>query len=115
MKPGGDLPRRLGMLDATAMVIGIVIGSGIFVLPNLIARNLASPAAILGVWVAAGVLSFFGALAYAELGAMIPATGGQYVYLREAYGPMCAFVCGSRRSITSGLKRVPGCSGPSRI
>ena len=89
-----DLPRRLGMPDATAIVIGIVIGSGIFVLPNLIARSLPSQAAIIGVWVAAGVLSFFGALAYAELGAMIPATGGQYVYLREAYGPLCAFVCG---------------------
>jgi APA family basic amino acid/polyamine antiporter len=94
MKAATDLARRLGMLDATAIVIGIVIGSGIFVLPNLIARNLPSGAAILGVWMVAGVLSFFGALAYAELGAMIPATGGQYVYLREAYGPMCAFVCG---------------------
>lgn len=89
-----ELPRRLGILDATTIVIGIVIGSGIFVLPNLIARNLPSPTAILAAWIIAGVLSFFGALAYAELGAMLPATGGQYVYLREAYGPMCAFVCG---------------------
>jgi APA family basic amino acid/polyamine antiporter len=94
MKAMHDLPRRLGMLDATAIVIGIVIGSGIFVLPNLIARSLPSAAAILTVWVVAGVLSFFGALAYAELGAMLPATGGHYVYLREAYGPACAFVCG---------------------
>jgi basic amino acid/polyamine antiporter, APA family len=94
MKAAQDLPRRLGMLDATAIVIGIVIGSGIFVLPNLIARSLPSAPAILAVWVVAGVLSFFGALAYAELGAMLPATGGQYVYLREAYGPLCAFVCG---------------------
>jgi basic amino acid/polyamine antiporter, APA family len=89
-----DLPRRLGMLDATAIVVGIVIGSGIFVLPNLIARNLPSPSAILSAWIISGVLSFLGALAYAELGAMMPATGGQYVYLREAYGPLCAFVCG---------------------
>src|SRR2546428_9742154 len=89
-----DLPRRLGMLDATAIVIGIVIGSGIFLLPNLIARNLPSRASILAAWVISGLLSFFGALAYAELGAMMPATGGQYVYLREAYGPLCAFVCG---------------------
>lgn len=89
-----ELLRRLGILDAIAIVIGIVIGSGIFVLPNLIARNLPSPTAILAAWIIAGVLSFFGALAYAELGAMMPATGGQYVYLREAYGPMCAFVCG---------------------
>jgi APA family basic amino acid/polyamine antiporter len=94
MKAAHDLPRSLGMLDATAIVIGIVIGSGIFVLPNLIARSLPSAPAILAVWVVAGVLSFFGALAYAELGAMLPATGGQYVYLREAYGPLCAFVSG---------------------
>jgi len=88
-----DLSRTLGMLDAAAIVIGIVIGSGIFVLPNLIARSLPSSSAILTAWTVSGVLSFFGALAYAELGAMMPATGGQYVYLREAYGPMCAFVC----------------------
>src|ERR1044071_4802488 len=94
MKSATDLPRRLGMLDATAIVVGIVIGSGIFVLPNLIARNLPSAPAILAVWVISGVLSFFGALAYAELGAMMPAPGGQYGYLREAYGPLCAFVCG---------------------
>src|SRR3989442_3354484 len=89
-----DLPRRLGMLDATAIVIGIVIGSGIFLLPNLIARNLPSRAAILAAWMISGALSFFGALAYAELGAMMPSTGGQYVYLREAFGPLCAFVSG---------------------
>src|SRR6266566_2735369 len=89
-----DLPRRLGILDTTAIVVGIVIGSGIFLLPNLIARNLPSRTAIIAAWVISGVLSFFGALAYAELGAMMPATGGQYVYLREAYGPLCAFVSG---------------------
>src|SRR5262252_3115147 len=94
MNDAHDLPRRLGVLDATAIIIGIVIGSGIFVLPNVIARSLPSAPAILGVWVVAGLLSFFGALAYAELGAMLPATGGQYIYLREAYGPACAFVCG---------------------
>jgi APA family basic amino acid/polyamine antiporter len=90
----GDLPRELGLLDATFIIIGIVIGSGIFLLPNLIARRLPSPGAIVSVWIAAGVLSFFGALAYAELGAMIPATGGQYVYVRQAYGDWCAFLCG---------------------
>src|SRR3954451_25207799 len=82
------------MLDATVMIIGIVIGSGIFVLPNLIARDLPSAPAILSVWIISGILSFFGALAFAELGAMMPATGGLYVYLREAYGPLCAFVSG---------------------
>jgi APA family basic amino acid/polyamine antiporter len=89
---GRDLPRSMGVLDASAIVVGIVIGGGIFVLPNLIARNAPSYAAIVAAWVAGGILSFCGALAYAELGAMLPATGGQYVYLREAYGPMCAFV-----------------------
>jgi APA family basic amino acid/polyamine antiporter len=88
-----DLPRKLGVIDAIAVVIGIVIGSGIFVLPNLIARSLPSPTAILAVWIISGVLSFFGSLGYAELGAMMPHTGGQYVYVREAYGPLWAFVC----------------------
>jgi APA family basic amino acid/polyamine antiporter len=89
-----QLLRRLGLMDATFIVIGIVIGSGIFLLPNLIARNLPSAGAMIAVWVVAGVLSSFGALAYGELGAMMPHTGGQYVYLREAYGPLCAFLCG---------------------
>jgi APA family basic amino acid/polyamine antiporter len=89
-----QLPRKLGLLDAAMIVIGIVIGSGIFLLPNLIARSVASGAAIVAIWIVAGVLSYFGALAYAELGAMMPATGGQYVYLREAFGPLCAFLCG---------------------
>lgn len=89
-----QLLRKLGLLDATLIIIGIVIGSGIFLLPNVIARSLPSRGAILAVWIVAGILSYFGALAYAELGAMMPATGGQYVYLREAYGPCCAFLCG---------------------
>ena len=89
-----QLLRKLGLLDATLIIIGIVIGSGIFLLPNVIARSLPSRGAILAVWIVAGILSSFGALAYAELGAMMPATGGQYVYLREAYGPCCAFLCG---------------------
>jgi APA family basic amino acid/polyamine antiporter len=89
-----ELPRKLGLVDSAAIVVGTIIGSGIFLVPNLVARNLPSPAWIIGVWIFTGVLSFFGALAYAELGAMIPSTGGQYVYLREAYGPLWAFLCG---------------------
>ncbi len=89
-----DLPRRLGLLDSLAIVVGIVIGGGIFLVPNLVARNLGSAGSILGVWLFAGVASFFGALACAELGAALPATGGQYVYLREAYGPLGAFLYG---------------------
>ena len=75
-------------------MIGTTIGVGIFIVPGTIARELPSAMMILAVWVLAGVISFFGALAYAELGAMLPDSGGQYIYLREAYGPLAAFVCG---------------------
>ncbi len=88
------LPRKLTLADSVAIVIGIVIGGGIFLVPNLVAQNLGSPAVILAVWTFAGIVSFFGALACAELGAAFPATGGQYIFLREAYGPMAGFVCG---------------------
>ena len=89
-----DLPRKLGLFDALSIVVGITIGGGIFLVPNLIARELHSPASILGVWIFAGVISFFGALACAELGTALPSTGGQYVFLREAYGPLIGFLCG---------------------
>jgi APA family basic amino acid/polyamine antiporter len=89
-----DLPRRLGLLDALSIVIGIIIGAGIFLVPNLIARDLKSPALILATWAFAGVVSFFGALACAELGTAFPSTGGQYVFLRESYGPLVGFLCG---------------------
>ena len=88
------LPRKLGFLDAVSIVIGIVIGAGVFLVPNLVARQLRSAAVILGVWLFAGVISFFGSLACAELGTMLPSTGGQYVFLREAYGPLVGFLCG---------------------
>ncbi len=89
-----DLPRKLGLVDTTAILVGTVIGSAIFLVPNGVARNLPSVGWILAVWAVSGVLTFFGALAYAELGAMLPATGGQYVYLREAYGPLVGFLSG---------------------
>src|ERR1700720_4116214 len=99
MNPGltskpADLPRELNLLDSTCIVIGTTIGVGIFIVPGTIARELPSPMMILSAWANAGVISFFGALAYAELGAMMPDSGGQYIYLREAYGPLAAFVCG---------------------
>src|SRR3954453_24255742 len=94
MAPARELPRRLGLLDSCAIVVGTIIGSGIFLVPNLVARSLPSTPWIVGVWIFTGVLSFLGALAYAELGTMIPATGGQYVFLRDAYGPLLAFLCG---------------------
>src|SRR5260370_26963127 len=71
-----------------------MIASAIFLVPGSIAQNLPSVAMILGVWIVAGTLSLLGALAYAELGAMMPATGGQYVFLRESFGPMWGFLCG---------------------
>src|ERR1700751_5479599 len=91
--PTPEPPRKLGLLDSLSIVIGVVIGAGIFLVPNLVARELKSPAAILGVWTFAGVISFFGALACAELGTMFPATGGQYVFLRESWGPLVGFLC----------------------
>jgi len=89
-----ELPRKLGLLDSLSIVIGVVIGAGIFLVPNLVARELRSPAAIRGVWTFAGVISFCGALACAELGTMFPATGGQYVFLRESWGTLVGFLCG---------------------
>jgi len=81
-------------MDATVVVVGIIIGAGIFLVPNLIARSLPSAGLILAVWIFTGLLSFCGALAYAEMGAMMPLTGGHYVYLREAFGPLWAFLSG---------------------
>src|SRR5579872_4135651 len=89
-----ELPRALGLLDSMAVVVGIVIGAGIFLAPRLVAKALPSPPMILAVWIFSGVLCFFGALAYAEMGAMMPQTGGHYVYVREAYGPLAGFLCG---------------------
>ncbi len=94
MSSPAQLPRQLRLTDAIAIVAGTIIGSGIFIVPNLVARNLSSPGQILALWFFTGAISLCGALAYAELGAMFPATGGQYVYLREIYGPFCAFLCG---------------------
>src|ERR1700733_10509576 len=93
-QPSAELPRKFGLLDSLSIVIGIVIGGGIFMVPNLGARNLTTSTSILSVWIVAGVASFFGALACAELGAALPSTGGQYVFLREIYGPMTGFLCG---------------------
>ncbi|HWC00502.1 MAG TPA: amino acid permease, partial [Bryobacteraceae bacterium] len=89
-----ELQRALSLFDAACIVVGTTIGVGIFLVPGSIARALPSVPLILATWVATGIISFFGALGYAELGAMIPESGGQYVYVREAYGPLTAFLCG---------------------
>src|SRR5213594_3159750 len=94
MQNRAELPRKLGLFDSTSIVIGTMIGSAIFLVPSSIAHSLNSVPMILSIWIIAGALSFLGALAYAELGAMMPATGGQYVFLRESYGPLWGFLCG---------------------
>jgi APA family basic amino acid/polyamine antiporter len=89
-----ELPRVLGFTSVVGILVGTVIGSGIFVAPNKIAELVQSPQLILAVWAVGGILSFFGALAFAELGAAFPTAGGMYVYLREGYGRPVAFLFG---------------------
>src|SRR5881396_3655471 len=89
-----ELPRALGLLDSALLVIGSIIGSGIFLTPSNIARTVQTVEGLLLVWVVGGILSFCGALSYAELGAAFPKAGGIYVFLREAYGPLPAFLYG---------------------
>src|SRR5689334_23360874 len=93
-RPSAELARRLSLGDSIAIAVGIMIGGGSSLIPHLVARSVPSPPMIMGVWALAGVISFIGALACAELGAAFPATGGQYVFLREAYGRLAAFLCG---------------------
>lgn len=90
----GEFKRGLGLFDATAVVVGSMIGSGIFLVSADMARTIGSPGWLLIAWVVAGVLTMFGALAYGELAAMMPRAGGQYVYLREAYSPLWGFLYG---------------------
>ncbi len=89
-----QLLRKLGLLDTTFLVIGAVIGSGIFMTSGFIADDLPSPGSILLVWLCGGFITLAGALTFAELGAMFPRAGGQYVYLREAYGPFAGYFFG---------------------
>ena len=94
MEASPKLKRQLGLFDSTMMVIGIVIGSGIFMTTGLMAEALPSASFILIAWALGGIVMLAGALTYAELGAAMPKAGGQYVYLREAYGPLPAFLFG---------------------
>lgn len=89
-----NLVRQLGLFDSTMILMGIVIGSGIFLMTGIIAKSLPSGGMLLLVWVVGGGITLTGALVYAELGAAMPKAGGQYVYLREAYGPFVAFLSG---------------------
>ncbi len=92
--PSQQLDRRLGPVDAAAIVISNVIGVGIFTSPGIIAQIVPHPAGMLTVWLAGGLLAFAGAMAYAELAALRPRSGGEYVYLRAAYGPLAGFLSG---------------------
>jgi APA family basic amino acid/polyamine antiporter len=91
---GPQLLRALTLWQTSSIVIGIMIGTAIFIVPAEITRAVGSPELALAVWAAGGLLSLFGALTFAELAAMMPQAGGQYVYLREAYGPLVSFLCG---------------------
>ena len=111
-----DLPRVLGTSHATAIVVGTLIGSGIFLVPYEMMRATGSSGLVYLAWIAGGLLSLFGAMTYAELSAIMPYTGGEYVYLRGAYGDLTAFLYmwtwfavakpASIASVTMGLART---------
>ena len=89
-----ELPRKLGLVTGMAVVVGVIIGSGIFRVPSPIAEAAGSLTGIALVWILGGIVALFGALSIAELATMYPAAGGPYVYLREAYGRPLAFLFG---------------------
>jgi APA family basic amino acid/polyamine antiporter len=88
------LEKQIGLFDATMIVMGGVVGAGIFMNPYVVAQRLHSPALILSVWVVGGIVAILGAFIYAELGDRLPQVGGQYVYLRDAYHPAVGFLYG---------------------
>jgi APA family basic amino acid/polyamine antiporter len=88
------LQRRLGVFSATTIIVGSMIGSGIFIAPSIMAGYVAAPGIWIGLWLVGGALTLLGALSYGELCAMMPQAGGQYVFLREAFGPTVAFLYG---------------------
>jgi APA family basic amino acid/polyamine antiporter len=94
LKARNELKRQLGLTAATALIIGEVIGLGIFIYPAGMAKSLGSPLWLLIVWLVMGLMALAGALCYGELATRFPETGGGYVYLREAYGPRVAFLYG---------------------
>jgi len=113
-----ELPRVLGASQAMAVVVGTIIGSGIFLVPREMMQDLGSSSLVYLAWIVGGLLSLFGAMTYAELGAMLPYAGGEYVYLRGAYGDTTAFLYmwtwfavakpASIAAVTSGLARTLG-------
>src|SRR5579863_4612769 len=113
-----DLPRVLGASQATAIVVGTIIGSGIFLVPREMMQDVGSSSLVYLAWIVGGLLSLFGAMTYAELGAMLPYAGGEYVYLRGVYGDTTAFLYmwtwfavakpASIAAVTIGLARTLG-------
>jgi APA family basic amino acid/polyamine antiporter len=105
-----SLLRALTLSDAVAMVVGSVIGTGVFLKTALMAQQLGSPWLVLSAWLAAGLLSLAGALAYSELGAMFPHAGGEYVYLGKAFGDAPAFLYGWMQFAVAGAGGMAGLS-----
>ena len=101
-----QLIRGLTLTDTTALVVGTVIGSGVFLKTAVMAQQVGTPTLVLAAWVAAGLLSLAGALTYAELGAMLPNAGGEYVYLRKSYGEAAAFLFGWQRFVVAGSASI---------
>ena len=93
-RSAATLARSVGALTATSVVVANVIGAGIFTTPGFLARDLESPFAVLSIWVLGAILALAGALSYSELGAAFPRAGGEYIYLREAYGPFWGYLSG---------------------
>jgi APA family basic amino acid/polyamine antiporter len=92
--PADETLRRVGAFTAACLLVSNAVGSGIFTTSGFLARDLGDPLAILGLWIAGAVLALAGALSYAELGAALPRVGGEYVYLRGAFGPIWGFLSG---------------------
>src|SRR5882757_9661715 len=88
------LHKKLSLLDSTTIIMGSMIGSGIFIVSAEIARQVQSPGMLLLAWIITGVITIFGALSYGELAAAMPRAGGQYIYLKEAFGPLFGFLYG---------------------
>ena len=101
-----QLVRGLSLVDTSALVVGTVIGTGVFLKAAPMAQAVGSPWLVMGAWVAAGLLSLAGALTYAELSSMMPEAGGEYVFLRKAFGEPAAFLFGWQRFIVAGSASI---------
>ncbi len=94
MSKDSSLSKQLSLLDSTAIIVGSMIGSGIFIVSAEIATKVETPGMLMLAWVITGVITILGALSYGELAAAMPKAGGQYVYLKEAFGPLYGFLYG---------------------